>query len=65
MPQTGTDDARSGLCATCRWLKRNRNDRGSVFYYCRRSETDPRYAKYPALPVVVCPGFEKENGEPS
>ena len=54
-----TEEARIGLCATCRHLKKNRNDRGSVFYYCRKSEQDPRYAKYPPLPVLACPGYER------
>ena len=51
-------ESREGLCATCRHRKENRNDRGSVFIYCRRSETDPRYPKYPPLPVARCPGHE-------
>jgi len=54
-----TEEARIGLCATCRHLKKNRNDRGSVFYYCRKSEADLRYAKYPVLPVLACPGHER------
>ena len=53
-----TEEAQIGLCATCRHLKKNPNDRGSVFYYCRKSETDPRYAKYPPLPVLACPGHQ-------
>jgi hypothetical protein len=58
-PRKESDDAQIGLCATCRHLKRNRNDRGSVFYYCRKSERDPAYPKYPPLPVLRCDGFEK------
>ncbi len=46
----------AGLCATCRHRKENRNDRGSVFLYCRKSEIDPRFAKYPVLPVLQCEG---------
>jgi hypothetical protein len=30
-----------------------------VFYLCERSRTDPRYRKYPVLPVVACPGYER------
>jgi hypothetical protein len=48
----------SGLCELCRHAKKNRNDRGSVFLHCRRSEKDPRFPKYPPLPVVRCEGFE-------
>ena len=51
-------ESRAGLCATCRHLKENRNDRGSVFVYCLKSESDPRYPKYPPLPVVRCAGHE-------
>lgn len=54
-------DPQIGLCARCAHLKQNRNDRGSVFYYCRRSERDPNYPKYPVLPVLDCPGFEAKG----
>ena len=47
-----------GLCAGCRHRKENRNDRGSVFLYCRKSETDKRFPKYPPLPVLACPGYD-------
>ena len=52
----------AGLCADCRHRKENRTDRGSVFVYCRKSESDPRYPKYPSLPVLRCPGHEPEAG---
>lgn len=48
----------AGLCERCAHVKLNRNDRGSVFLYCRRAESDPRYPKYPPQPVLQCPGFE-------
>jgi hypothetical protein len=35
-----------------------RTDRGSVFYLCQRAATDPRFSKYPCLPVLQCPGYE-------
>ena len=47
-----------GLCATCRHRKENRNDRGFVFLYCRKSEIDPRFPKYPPLPVLSCDGHD-------
>jgi len=47
-----------GLCSTCRHRKENRNDRGSVFLYCRKSEVDRRFPKYPTLPVRACDGHE-------
>ncbi len=46
-----------GLCGTCRHCRRVETGR-SVFYLCERSLDDPRYRKYPVLPVVACPGYE-------
>jgi len=60
----GQEIDRAGLCDRCRHLQQNRNDRGSVFYYCRRSERDPSYQKYPVLPVLICPGFEAKGDRP-
>ncbi len=48
----------AGLCDACRHQQVVRTTRGSVFSLCRRSKTDARYAKYPPIPVVRCPGFE-------
>jgi hypothetical protein len=36
-----------------------RSDRGSVFYLCERSLTDPAYPKYPRLPVLECAGYDR------
>jgi len=35
-----------------------RNTRGSSFSLCLRSREDDRYARYPRLPVVRCPGHD-------
>jgi hypothetical protein len=51
-----------GLCATCRRVQRVSSDRGSTFYLCRLSLVDPRYARYPRLPVLVCQGYSPEDG---
>lgn len=48
----------AGLCGSCRHHRVVENRRGSVFYMCHRSRTDPTYPKYPPLPVLSCPGFE-------
>ena len=48
-----------GLCATCRHV-RTITTRTSAFIYCRRSETDPRFPRYPVLPVRSCAGYEPE-----
>jgi hypothetical protein len=46
-----------GLCRTCQHSRRIESDRGSVFYQCKLAFTDPRFAKYPRLPVIVCEGY--------
>jgi hypothetical protein len=49
---------RVGLCATCAHARVIENDRGSRFYFCELSKTDPRFPRYPRLPVVACIGWE-------
>jgi len=54
-----TDDARAvGLCADCRHARPQETRRGSVFWRCRLAETDPRFVRYPRLPVTACSGHE-------
>jgi hypothetical protein len=48
---------RIGLCATCRFMRRMESDRGSIFYLCHLSATDPAFPKYPRLPVLRCSGY--------
>jgi len=50
-------DAEPGLCWRCRHCQVVDTAR-SRFYLCRRSFTDPRFRKYPVLPVRACPGYE-------
>jgi hypothetical protein len=47
----------AGLCETCRHMRQIVSDRGSVFYLCQLSTTDPRFPKYPRIPVMACAGF--------
>jgi hypothetical protein len=54
-----------GLCARCRYAARQETARGSVFWRCRRAETDPRFVRYPRLPVLACPGFEEDTEPPA
>ncbi len=54
------EQLRVGLCASCEHVRRVTSDRGSVFYRCARAESDAAYRKYPALPVVMCAGYEKK-----
>jgi hypothetical protein len=56
-----SDRGRVGLCADCRHRRRIESRKGSTFFFCRRSEADPRYPRYPRLPVLQCPGFEAET----
>ena len=34
-----------------------RSGRGSTFWLCELSRTDPAFPRYPRLPVVRCTGF--------
>ena len=49
---------RVGLCAGCTHAQVITSTRGSRFYLCRLSVTDPRFPKYPSLPVLACAGYE-------
>ena len=56
--------SRAGLCADCRFARRIESARGSVFYLCERSASDPAFAKYPRLPVRRCSGHEPRTSTP-
>jgi hypothetical protein len=51
-------DARAGLCSICAHGQVVRSGKGSTFWLCELSRIDPRFRKYPPLPVRSCPGFE-------
>lgn len=55
---------RVGLCAACTNARTVVSGRGSAFWMCELAATDPRFRKYPPLPVVECAGFEAKPGEP-
>jgi hypothetical protein len=56
----------AGLCANCLHARRIESARGSGFFLCELSLTDPRFAKYPRLPVLSCSGYTaKEKHAPS
>lgn len=46
-----------GLCASCQNVRIIENKRGSKFFLCELSKTDPRFPRYPRLPVVACDGY--------
>lgn len=52
-----------GLCATCRHSRVIVARGGSTFRLCRLAEHDPRFAKYPRLPVEVCRGYASASPE--
>jgi hypothetical protein len=47
----------AGLCADCSHAQRILSERGALFLLCGLSFRDPRFAKYPRLPVLRCLGF--------
>ena len=57
MPTTGPADATPGLCGVCVNARILASDRGSRFYRCSLSDSDPRFPRYPRLPVIQCAGF--------
>jgi hypothetical protein len=50
----------AGLCATCvhRELKASAR---SVFLRCQLADADPRFLRYPPLPVLECAGWQRER----
>ena len=49
----------AGLCDSCVHQRIVRNTRGSSFSLCERSRTQPEFPRYPRVPVLSCPGFER------
>jgi hypothetical protein len=60
MNETTSAKSQVGLCADCCYTREIVSGKGSRFFYCVRSETDERYAKYPRLPVLSCPGYQAQ-----
>ena len=50
-----------GLCATCKYVHVVKSARGSYFVLCNLAKTDPRFSKYPVLPVFQCLGYEQAD----
>jgi hypothetical protein len=63
--RTLVSSADAGLCASCRHVQLVPSAGESIFYLCRLSFTDPRFAKYPRLPVIACTGYAPGTGEAS
>ena len=65
MNDSGGGEQGAGLCERCEHARIVTSPRGSRFYLCRLSATDPRFPKYPRLPVLQCSGFtpvDRETG---
>lgn len=54
------DSNRIGLCFDCVNAQKIQSDRGSTFYRCNLSDTDPNFPKYPRLPVLACSGYVRK-----
>lgn len=52
-----------GLCATCAHLRFADSGR-SVFARCGLADSDPRFLRYPPLPVTECAGYRATAGGP-
>ena len=50
----------AGLCADCVHARRIESGRDSVFILCELSRADPRFPKYPRLPILSCEGYKKK-----
>jgi hypothetical protein len=49
-----------GLCASCEHLRLLTSPR-SVFVRCGLAATDPRFPRYPGLPVRICAGYRPQR----
>lgn len=55
----------AGLCERCKHVQVVDSAKGSRFFLCMYAKIDPRYAKYPRLPVMACRAYEeKREDEP-
>ncbi|HTY58179.1 MAG TPA: hypothetical protein VMF59_05150 [Bacteroidota bacterium] len=62
-PYSGHHASSAGLCSRCEHAQEVKNARGSMFLLCGLSATDPRFPRYPRLPVHACTGFLPAPGE--
>lgn len=47
----------SGLCEGCANVRIVDTRKGSRFFMCQLSDSDPRFPKYPRTPVLQCIGY--------
>jgi len=58
---TETERTKLGLCAGCVHAQLIASSKGSTFLLCGLNKTDPRFPKYPRLPVLSCSGYQKAD----
>lgn len=56
--------AAAGLCAACAHARRLKTKGGSTLYLCGLAAADPRFRKFPRLPVSECAGFASLKSVP-
>lgn len=54
----------AGLCDVCQHRQVVTSGRGTVFLRCLLHDADPRFPKYPRLPVTQCGGFAEAASDP-
>jgi hypothetical protein len=54
-----TGVAGAGLCNGCMHQRVVESGRGSRFSLCRMAADDARLTRYPQLPVLYCPAYER------
>jgi hypothetical protein len=52
----------AGLCESCVHAQTINSSKGSTFIRCDLSFTDPRFPRYPTLPVIRCEGYNPTEG---
>ncbi|HEX7477569.1 MAG TPA: hypothetical protein VF331_07165 [Polyangiales bacterium] len=57
------EQAAAGLCVHCCHVRSVTGARGSVFLLCLLERTDPRFRKYPRLPVLRCAGYVARSSQ--
>jgi hypothetical protein len=55
---------RKSLCEACAWMREVVLAKGSRFYLCRLSQTNPAFPKYPPQPVRRCERYREKEPAP-
>jgi hypothetical protein len=61
--QSSPDVNAPGLCASCVHAQKIESSKGSTFVLCGLSYTDPRFVRYPRLPVLACDGYSPKGAD--